>query len=149
MLKKLVSQGLIKASSPTKRSSETEQRVYGITSKGRNYLDEGKQMFANAGNRWSYVRKIFIELIRPEDLAKFFSDSARMQFEGSREMIEAKLVALPPGELQMVLKEYELNLERQLEWTKSRMAQIDRKYGANLQAIQVNYDSENKRKKSE
>jgi DNA-binding PadR family transcriptional regulator len=131
MLKKLVSQGWIKASeSGSKRSSENEQRVYEITPLGRKFLGEGKEMFANAGHRFGSVRKIFIEMIEPKNSAKFFTEGARMHFEGSREIVESKMGSLPPSELESVLKEYAINLERQLEWTRAKIAQMNKRYAA-------------------
>jgi DNA-binding PadR family transcriptional regulator len=132
MLKKLVSQSLIKAASEsgTKRSSENEQRVYEITPLGKKYLEEGKEMFANAGQRFGSVRKIFIEMIEPRNSAKFFTEGARMHFEGSRAIVESKMGSLPPSELESILKEYAINLERQLEWTKAKIAQMNKRYAA-------------------
>lgn len=128
MLKKLVSQGLIKSkTTSTKRSSETEQRVYEITPKGLTCLKEGKEMFASAGNRWGSVRRIFMELIEPEDAARFFVESSRTQLDGTRELVDSKLSVLPPSEVESLLKEYEINLERQIEWTRKRISTVGRK----------------------
>jgi DNA-binding PadR family transcriptional regulator len=130
MLKKLVSQGLIKASgSPQKKTSEKEQHVYEITPKGRASLKEAKEMFSNASHRWTLVRGIFIELIEPEAASRFLIEGSRWQFDGSREVVETKLNTLPPAELESVLKEYALNIERQLDWTRNRIAQLGKKYG--------------------
>jgi DNA-binding PadR family transcriptional regulator len=128
MLKKLVSQGLIKARKTTKRASETEQRIYEITPEGLTYLKEGKEMFANASHRWSFMRRIFLELIEPKDASRFLLDGSRDYFEGSREIVDSKLTSLPSSEIESILKEYALNLERQLEWTKGKIGQISKKY---------------------
>lgn len=128
MLKKLASQGLIKSREPaSKRSSETEQRAYEITPKGLEYLKEGKAMFANASHRMSAVRKIFVELVDPENAQKLFTEGSRMHFEGSREIVDSRLGVLPASELESLLKEYQLNLERQLEWTKKKIAELGEK----------------------
>jgi DNA-binding PadR family transcriptional regulator len=125
MLRKLESQGLIKAKTSTaKRSSETEQRVYEITPNGLTWLNEGKQMFTNASNKLSSIRKIFLELLDPQDAARFFAEGSRMQLEGSRDVVESKFSSLPPSEVESLLKEYELNLERQLNWTRKKIAEI-------------------------
>jgi DNA-binding PadR family transcriptional regulator len=127
MLKKLDGLGYIRAKSGTsKRLSETEQRVYEITPLGLDYLKEGRAMFANAGDKFSSVRRLFLELIDPQNASKFFVEGSRMHFEGSREIVESKMSSLPEDEVESILKEYELGLERQLSWTRGKIAQFER-----------------------
>ncbi len=128
MLRKLETQGLIRAKSgSTKRSSETEQRVYEITPNGLTWLNEGKQMFINASHKWSSFRSIFMELLDPQDASRFFAEGSRMQLEGSREIVESKFGSLLPSEIESLLREYELNLERQLNWTRNKIAEIGKR----------------------
>ena len=114
ILKKLVSEGLIKAEAEP--SEEATRRVYQITPKGIESLTHAKQMFANFQQRFGSLRRLFIELIDPENLATFFVDGSNRQFQMAQEMLESKLDKIPPADLDYILKEYTLNLERQSNW---------------------------------
>lgn len=114
ILKKLVSEGLIKAEpEPTE---EATRRVYHITPKGVESLAHAKEMFANFQQRFGSLRRLFIELIDPENLATFFVDGSNRQFQMAQEMIESKQNKISPADLEYILTEYTLNLERQMNW---------------------------------
>lgn len=114
ILKKLVTEGLIKAEpEPT---AEATRRVYQITPKGVESLAHAKEMFTNFQQRFGSLRRLFIDLIDPENLATFFVDGSNRQFEMAQEMLESKQDKIPPSDLEYILKEYVLNLERQMNW---------------------------------
>lgn len=123
ILKKLVSEGLIKAE-PEQSAEATTRRVYQITPKGVESLAHAKEMFANFQQRFGSLRRLFIDLIDPENLATFFVDGSNRQFQMAQEMLESKSEKIPPGDLEYILKEYLLNLERQTNWTNRMLAQI-------------------------
>ncbi|HYU88404.1 MAG TPA: PadR family transcriptional regulator, partial [Candidatus Bathyarchaeia archaeon] len=114
ILKKLVSEGLIKAD--PELSNEATRRVYQITPKGVESLAHAKEMFANFQQRFGSLRRLFIELIDPENLATFFVDGSNRQFQMAQEMLESKQNKISPADLDYILKEYTLNLERQMNW---------------------------------
>src|SRR2546425_12496760 len=114
ILKKLVSEGLIKAE--PEPSGEATRRVYHITSKGVESLAHAKEMFTNFQQRFGSLRRLFIELIDPENLATFFVDGSNRQFQMAQEMLESKLSKICQADLEYILKEYTLNLERQMNW---------------------------------
>ena len=114
ILKKLVSEGLIKAESEP--SEEATRRVYHITPKGVESLVHAKEMFANFQQRFGSLRRLFIELIDPENLATFFVDGSNRQFQMAQEMLESKQDKISAADLEYILKEYTLNLERQMNW---------------------------------
>jgi DNA-binding PadR family transcriptional regulator len=118
ILKKLVSEGLIKAE--PEPSQEATRRVYHITPKGAESLTHAKEMFTNFQQRFGSLRRLFIELVDPENLAAFFVHGSNRQFQIAQEMLESKLDKIPPADLEYVLKEYMLSLERQMNWA-SRM----------------------------
>jgi DNA-binding PadR family transcriptional regulator len=123
ILKKLVSEALIKADpEPT---AEATRRVYHITPKGVESLAHAKEMFANFQQRFGSLRRLFIELIDPEDLATFFVDGSNRQFQMAQEMLESKQDKISPADLEYILKEYTLNLERQMNWA-NRMSNRSR-----------------------
>jgi len=114
ILKKLVSEGLIKAEpEPTE---EATRRVYQITPKGVESLAHAKEMFANFQQRFGSLRRLFIELVDPENLATFFVDGSNRQFQMAQEMLESKQDKISAADLEYILKEYTLNLERQMNW---------------------------------
>lgn len=114
ILKKLVSEGLIKAE--PEPSAEVTRRVYQITPKGTESLVHAKEMFTNFQQRFGSLRRLFIELIDPENLATFFVDGSNRQFQMAQEMLESRQDEIPPSDLEYILKEYMLNLERQMNW---------------------------------
>jgi len=114
ILKKLVSEGLIKAE--PEPSAEATRRVYQITPKGVESLAHAKEMFANFQQRFGSLRRLFIDLIDPENLATFFVDGSNRQFQMAQEMLESKQNKIPAADLEYILKEYKLNLERQMNW---------------------------------
>lgn len=122
ILKKLVSEGLIK--SYTAQSEEPTRRIYQITPKGFEELKKSKEIFASFQHRWGFLRKLFIELTDPEHLATFFVEGSNRQFQFAQDMLEAKAGKIPETEIEYVLKEYALNLERQLNWTNRMLAQM-------------------------
>src|SRR5712664_506089 len=113
-LKKLVAEGLIKAE--PEPSAEATRRVYRITPKGVESLAHAKEMFANFQQRFGSLRRLFIDLIDPENLATFFVDGSNRQFQIAQEMVESKQHMIPSADLEYILKEYMLNLERQMNW---------------------------------
>jgi len=114
ILKKLVSEGLIKAE--PEPSAEATRRVYQITPKGVESLAHAKEMFANFQQRFGSLRRLFIDLIDPENLATFFVDGSNRQFQMAQEMLESKQDKISPSDLEYILREYMLNLERQMNW---------------------------------
>lgn len=138
ILKKLVSEGLIKAE--PEPSAEATRRVYQIAPKGVESLAHAKEMFANFQQRFGSLRRLFIELIDPENLASFFVDGSNRQFQMAQEMLESKQNKIPATDLEYILNEYKLNLERQMNWadrmlnrSKSRLAPTARQRPAKSQ----------------
>ncbi len=130
ILKKLVSEGLIKAD--PEPSNEATRRVYQITPKGVESLAHAKEMFANFQQRFGSLRRLFIELIDPENLATFFVDGSNRQFQMAQEMLESKQNKISPADLDYILKEYTLNLERQMNWANRLLNRSKSKAGPTL-----------------
>jgi DNA-binding PadR family transcriptional regulator len=122
ILKKLESEGLTKAEQGA--GEEATRRIYHITPKGIHSLAESREMLANFQQRWSFMRKIFIELIDSDKVPNFFVDSSNRQFELAREILDSNSGKLPPSEAEYMLKEYVLGLERQLNWANETMAKM-------------------------
>lgn len=114
VLKKLESKGFIKEES-TKRK-DSSQRTYAITQKGLEEVKKQAENFASAGLKWAGMRRIFVEMLSPEFLGKYFVDFTRAQFDIARDTFESKLPFLSKSEADYILNEYSLNLKRQFDW---------------------------------
>jgi len=115
ILKELVEEKYIKAEPSEK--SRTSQRVYRITPEGEKYLVQHKGIPEKMGKGWGAMRRIIIDLIDPENIPTLFANYITGNLQFARELIESKGDAVSPKEVKFMLKEYALNLERQLDWT--------------------------------
>jgi len=122
MLKKMVDEGLI--TDEPKGKGKVDHRTYHVTKKGLEHVRVGKGFFANFGQRWGSMRRIFIEMLEPEDVGKFLVDGSKTQFQIAQEALESKLENLDSSEARFILKEYALNLERQLDWANSTLNKV-------------------------
>src|SRR2546427_6070297 len=130
ILKKLVSEGLIKAD--PEPSEEATRRVYHMTPKGVESLAHAKEMFTNFQLRFGSLRRLFIELIDPENLATFFVDGSNRQFQMAQEILVSKQNKISPADIDYILKENTLNLERQMNWANRLLNRSKQKTGPTL-----------------
>jgi hypothetical protein len=114
-LKKLVQKGMIKADSFAREDS---RRVYHITPRGIEQLKAAKQTLADYGQKWQGMRGLISELIDAEHLEKFLIEGSKGHFQFTQDIFKTNMKSLPPMELEYILKEYTLNLERQLDWAR-------------------------------
>jgi DNA-binding PadR family transcriptional regulator len=122
VLKKLLQQGYVQVD--VHKRGELSQRVYSITPKGERQLEEMREVFRTAAKKWGSFRRLFIDMIETEDLYDFFLSSSKSHFEISRELIESKIPTLDRARIEFMLKEYEINLEEQLEWTREKLRSL-------------------------
>ena len=115
ILKKLVQEGMIKADSSAR---EDARRIYHITPRGIEQLKAAKQMLADYGQRWEGLRGLISELIDAEHMEKFLVEGSKGHFQFTQDIFKNNMKSLPSTELEYILKEYILNLERQLDWTR-------------------------------
>lgn len=122
MLKKMVAEGLITEESTGKE--RVDHRTYHITKKGLEHVKMARQFFSNMGQRWSVMRRIFVEMLEPEDVGKFLVDGSKSQFQTAQEAVESKMENLSSSDARFFLKEYTLNLERQLDWANMMLKKL-------------------------
>lgn len=113
ILKRLEREGMIKAEGS---SREDSRRVYHITPKGLDQLKAARKTLAEYGQRWQSLRGLIAELIDSEHMERFLVEGSKGQFQFTQEIFRTKMKNLPPSELEYILKEYILNLQRQLNW---------------------------------
>ena len=116
ILKELVRNGYIRAESHKKTGKP--QRIYHITPEGRALLQQSGEMLLKTGQNWGAMRSIIIELVDPKNIPTMFTHMTTGQLAFLRGILESKRDRIPRTEIQFMLKEYALNLERQLDWTK-------------------------------
>jgi len=122
ILKELVAEGYIEAELPKKAG--TSQRTYEITPDGKKFLEKHKDIPEKMGRNWGAMRQIIIELVNPESVPGLFSNYMTGHFQFARDLIESKGGKIPAKEVKFLLKEYALNLERQLDWTNRMIKRI-------------------------
>jgi DNA-binding PadR family transcriptional regulator len=121
ILKSLESEGLIKPDQPT---GEETRKVYHITPRGSEALAESRETFNNFQQRWGFMRKLFVELIPPKQMTNFFVDGYNRGFQIAQDIIESKKQEIPKNDLEYMLKEYVLSLERQLSWANQKLSEM-------------------------
>ena len=122
-LRKFVVEGLVLQTSESRKSSE---RVYEITSRGAAFLKEGKEVLSIADRNWFDMRGIFIDLMDATSLPEFLNEGSKANFQLSREIIQAKMSKLDQREAESALKEYALNLRKQVAWTEARIQKLSK-----------------------
>jgi DNA-binding PadR family transcriptional regulator len=122
MLKKLLLRGYIKVD--VLKDGERPRRLYSITQKGIAHLRETKNMFADMSQRWGSIRCLFVDMIETEHIPKFLIDGFKQYFELAHEIVKSRGSSLNPNELAYVLKEYSLNLEREVYWAQNTLKLI-------------------------
>jgi DNA-binding PadR family transcriptional regulator len=135
ILKRLQKEGMIKAEGS---SREDSRRVYHITPKGLDQLKAARKTLAEYGHRWQSLRGLIAELIDAENMEKFLIEGSKGHFQFTQEMLKTNIRNLPPAELEYILKEYILNLQRQLDWAQGFLEEgIGKKRAAIQQSKKV------------
>jgi len=119
ILKELVRNRYIRAES--RKKTGKPQRIYQITAEGRALLQQSGEMLLKTGQNWGAMRSIIIELVDPNNIPTMFTHMTTGQLAFLRGILESKRDKIPRKEIQFMLKEYALNLERQLDWTKQML----------------------------
>lgn len=119
ILKDLLSEGLIEETNGERQG--TNQRVYSVTKNGQTVLDNAKKSFLLVGQRMSSLRRLFVDMMDPEYASKFIIEGASKQFALAHELLESKGDNIGRKEMEYVLKEYEVILEKEIDWVKTRL----------------------------
>jgi DNA-binding PadR family transcriptional regulator len=128
MLKKMAEKGYIRCESEGK--GETSQCVYSITPKGQEFLRKAREHLKGAGQRWGSMSRIFFEFVEPEDMPALLMGWTRLYFSIVQEVLKQIESRLSPTDLQFVLKEYALILERELNLSNKMLGDVEAKKGS-------------------
>jgi DNA-binding PadR family transcriptional regulator len=121
VLKTLLSRGYLKVEEPG--DSETK-RVYSITEKGQDMIKRHGDVFAGSLQRWMAMRRLYFDMLDPAGLSAMIVEGSKRQFEITKELLESKRDAMQGSDVEFMLREYSLNLERQLDWTQGQLKAI-------------------------
>jgi DNA-binding PadR family transcriptional regulator len=112
MLQKLSEQGYIRV---MKKAKDTPTHVvYEITPAGLHSIANAKKMMRSSTERWSMMRSLFIDLMEPDDLVRLVLSTFEIQTELVHTIIESNKSGLSDEDKLFVLRQYRLNLEREL-----------------------------------
>jgi len=111
VLQKLVKQGYITV---RKRSGRAPAEViYEVTPAGLRNISRVKKAMGLSGSRLRMVSSLFVDLMEPDDLIRFASNSFELQTDLMR-TLESERSGLGGQDKLFVLRQYKLNLEREL-----------------------------------
>jgi len=115
VLQKLVRHGLV---SVKKRSEDgPTQILYEITPAGIAYIADSKKTMRTSTERMSLMSSLFVDLMEPDDLVRFVLSSFDLQTQLLRTIVESDKSNLSVQDKLFVLRQYRLNLERELSRT--------------------------------
>ncbi len=123
VLQKLVKQGYIKAKK--KERGGPPHVLYEITPAGLENIANAKKMMKSSTERWSLMRQLFIDLMEPDDLVRFVLNSLELQIELVHTLVESDRSGLSDQDKLFILRQYRLNLERELTRAMASIKEID------------------------
>jgi len=76
------------------------------------------------------MRRLFFDMLDPAGVSNVLVEGSRKQFEMAKELLDARREALSRNDMDFMLREYSLNLERQLDWTQNQLRNLRAKQAA-------------------
>ncbi len=125
VLRKLVKQGYLAARK--KGDGGPPHVLYEITRSGLENVANAKKMMKWSTERWSLLRRLFIDLMEPDDLVRFVLNSLELQIELVHTLVESGRSGLSEQDKLFILRQYRLNLERELPRAIASIREIDRR----------------------
>ena len=119
ILKKLAEKGYIRETKGERKGSS--QTVYEITASGRNSIAAARKAFRSSGERWTLMRRVFSDLMEPEDLNRFVLESPYRHFEFVHELMLSNGHRISQEDKLYLLRQYNLLLERELSWSEKTL----------------------------
>jgi len=123
VLQKLAKQGYIKVQK--KGRGGPPHVLYEITPAGLENIANAKKMIGLSPERWNLMGRLFIDLMEPDDLVRFVLNSSELQIELVHMVVESDRSSLGDQDKLFVLRQYRLNLERELARTLVSIKEID------------------------
>lgn len=123
VLRKLVNQGYIAAQKKAKGGPP--HVLYEITPAGLESITNAKKMMKSSTERWSLMSQLFIDLMEPDDLVRFVLNSLELQIGLVHMLVESDRSGLNDEDRLFILRQYRLNLERELTRATASIKEID------------------------
>jgi len=112
VLQKLAKQGYIAV---RKKSGDGPTQVlYEITPSGLKNIAAAKKAMGSSTQRLSVISSLFVDLMESDDIVKFVLNAVEMQISLVNMLIESDKSGLSEQDKLFVLRQYSLNLEREL-----------------------------------
>jgi DNA-binding PadR family transcriptional regulator len=127
MLQKLAKQGFITAKK--KAPGRPTHVLYEITPAGLQNIENAKDTMKSSTERWNLMSALFIDLMEPDDLVRFVLGSFGLQIELVHMIIESRRSRLSEQDKLFVLRQYRLNLERELTRSVALIKAIEARTG--------------------
>jgi len=124
-LQKMAKQGLVKARKKT--GDGPAQISYEITPAGLRNIANAKKAMESSGERMRMMSSLFIDLMEPDDLAKFALRSFELQGGLVRTILESEKSGLSDEDKLFVLRRYNLHLDRELSRTTASISALEPK----------------------
>jgi len=127
VLQKLVKRGLVLVK---KKSGDGPTRVlYEITPAGLDYIADSKKTMRTSTERMGLMSALFVDLMEPDDLVRFVLNSFDLQTQLVRMIVESDKSSLSVQDKLFVLRQYRLNLERELRRALTLLGGLEGKTG--------------------
>ncbi len=111
VLQKLAKQGLVAA----KKSEEgSTQVLYEITPTGLKRIADAKKTMRSSTERMGLVSSLFVDLMEPEDIVRFVLNAFDGYIQLVHTIVEAEKSELSDQDKLFLMRQYRLNLEREL-----------------------------------
>jgi len=123
VLQKLAKQGFIKAQKNGRGGPP--HVLYEATPAGLENIANAKRMMKSSTERLNLMGRLFIDLMEPDDLVRFVLSSSEMQTELVLMIVESDRSGLSDQDRMFVLRQYRLNLERELAHAAALINEID------------------------
>lgn len=122
-LRKLVNQGYITTQGKTKGGPP--QVLYEITPAGLEKIANRRKMMKSSTERLTLMSQLFIDLMEPDDLVRFVLNSLELHIELVHMLVESGRSGLSDQDKLFTLRQYRLNLERELVKATASIKEID------------------------
>jgi len=123
-LQKLARLGYIRA---RKKSGYGPRQVsYEITSAGLRNIANAKKSMGSSGERMRMMSSLFIDLMDPDDLVRFALNSFELHTGVVRTIVESEKSRLSEEDRLFVLRQYKLNLDRELDRAAASISALEK-----------------------
>jgi len=95
------------------------QVVYEVAPQGLRRISLAKKVMRSYPTRWKMLSSLFLELLEPDDLVKLLLNLSEFQTEILRTLLDSEGKGLTQADKLFALRQYRLNLERELAHTDS------------------------------